>query len=140
MFTKKILFGDIYVNGEGFDVELLRNQREKNLFIQNVYLTLNPLNVDDEAAAIFNQGFDPIQDITISLPCGMRNLTDNITTVNSINTNLKSSSNRVDININNLNINDQSITDAVKNTILANIEKSIPKTIGINNINFINYK
>ena len=70
----------------------------------------------------------------------MRNLTDNITTVNSINTNLKSKSNRVDININNLNINDKSITDAVKNTILANIEKSIPKTIGINNINFINYK
>jgi len=140
MFTKKILFGDIYVNGGGNNVELLRNQRGKNLFIENVYLALEPLTIDDEAAAIFNQSFDPIQDITISLPCGMRNLTDNITTVNSINTNLKSKSNRVDININNLNINDQSITDTVKNTILANIEKSIPKTIGINNINFINYK
>ena len=70
----------------------------------------------------------------------MRNLTDTITTVNSINTNLKNKSNAVDINVKNLNIKDESITDEVKNIILANIKASIPQAATINNINFVDYK
>jgi hypothetical protein len=60
---------------------------------------------------------DTIQDLTISLPCGMRNLTDNIKIMNSINTNLKNKSNLVDINIKNLNISSD-VTNELKNIML----------------------
>ena len=70
----------------------------------------------------------------------MRNLTDTIKAVNSINTNLKSKSNVVDINIKNLNINNSNITDEVKDVLLAKIINSLPKTTTINNVKFIDYK
>ena len=70
----------------------------------------------------------------------MRNLTDNINLVNSINTNLKHKSNAVDINIKNLNIADDSIQEEVKNVLLTNIGNSIPKSTMINEVKFINYK
>jgi len=89
---------------------------------------------------LFSSSLNNIQDITISLPCGQRNLTDNIQLVNSINTNLKHKSNAVDINIKNLNITDSSIRDEVKNTLLTNIKNTIPKTTNINEVKFINYK
>ena len=136
MLTKNILFGIIQlIEGTSGATTL----REKNA-LQNIYLSLKPLTPEEELAAMFNQNLNRMQDITISLPCGMRNLTDTITTVNSINTNLKNKSNIVDINIKNLNIKDESITDEVKNIVLANIRASIPETSTINNINFIDYK
>jgi len=70
----------------------------------------------------------------------MRNLTDTIQAVNSVNTNLKSKSNVVDINIKNLNISDSSITDETKNVLLANIVNNLPKTTVINEVKFTNYK
>ena len=76
----------------------------------------------------------------ISLPCGMRNMTDTIQTVNSINTNLKNKSNVVDINIKNLNISNDSIKQEVEDMLLSNILESLPKTTSLNKINFIDYK
>ena len=70
----------------------------------------------------------------------MRNLTDTINTVNSINTNLKSKSAVVDINIKNLNINDDNINNEVRDIIKSNIVNSLPKSTVINNINIVNYK
>ena len=70
----------------------------------------------------------------------MRNLTDTIATVNSINSNLKNKSNVIDINIKNLNINDANITDKVKNILRTNIKDVVPQSTTINNINFIDYK
>ena len=69
----------------------------------------------------------------------MRNLTDNIKVMNSINTNLKNKSNLVDINIKNLNIN-LDVASEVKNVMLNNIIKTLPKTAVINDIKFIDYK
>jgi hypothetical protein len=70
----------------------------------------------------------------------MRNLTDNIDIVNSINTNLKHKSNTVDINVKNLNITNKGIQEEVKNIILSNINKAIPESTNINEVKFINYK
>ena len=69
----------------------------------------------------------------------MRNLTDNIKIMNSINTNLKNKSNIVDINIKNLNISSK-VSDELKNIMLGNITKTLPKTAVINDIKFIDYK
>jgi hypothetical protein len=159
LYTKRILFGDIYVTwgstkpgtinqnySREADVvypnekELLFNQATTKYFIDNVYLTLQPLEDHQELAYIFSTNIDSIQDLTISLPCGMRNLTDTIRTVNSVNTNLKSKSNVVDINIKNLNISDSSITSEARDVLLANIVNSLPKTTVINDVNFTNYK
>ena len=136
MFTKKILFGDIYVEG----IEILLNQATNQQYISNLYLSTEPLKIDEELGVIFSTNMEEIQDLYISLPCGMRNMTDTIDTVNSINTNLKNKSNVVDINVKNLNIQDNNITDEVKNMLLNNIVQSMPETTNINNINFIDYK
>ena len=147
LFTKRILFGDIFVqpvletdDPSGAPVEILYNEATEQDFINDVYLTLEPLEKYQELAVVFSTNIDNIQDMSISLPCGMRNLTDTITTVNSINTNLKNKSNVVDINVKNLNIKDASITDDVRDMIKRNITDSLPKSTVINDINIVNYK
>ena len=147
LLTKRILFGDIFVqpvlgagDPTGSPVEILYNEATEQDFISDLYLTLEPLEKYEELAVVFSTNIDNIQDMSISLPCGMRNLTDTITTVNSINTNLKHKSNVVDINVKNLNINDDSINDDVRDIIKSNIIKSLPKSTVINDINIINYK
>ena len=121
-------------------IEILLNEATNQKFISNLYLATEPLKQDEELAAIFSTNMEEIQDLYISLPCGMRNMTDTIDTVNSINTNLKNKSNVVDINVKNLNIQDKNITDEVKNMLLNNITQSMPETTDINDVNFIDYK
>ena len=141
MLNKMILFGVIeIITPGGVTEKILKPDLEDNIFLDDIYLTLVPLNAEEEITAVLTQNLNNIQDITISLPCGMRNLTDTITTVNSIGTNLKHRSNVVDINIKNLNIQDESITDEVKTMILNNITSALPETTNINDVNFINYK
>ena len=142
MYTKKILFGDIFIKlplRNARKTEILFNDATKKLYIDNLYLTLQPLQKYQELGYIFGVNIDTIQDLTISLPCGMRNLTDNIKVMNSINTNLKSKSNLVDINIKNLNISSE-VASEVRNVMLNNIIKTLPKTAVINDIKFIDYK
>ena len=148
MYTKRLLFGDIFVYYTDTDnvqqnIEILRNaisDQKDRIAIDNLYLALQPLTSNQQLAFLFGSNLNDIQDITISLPCGMRNLTDNIDLVNSINTNLKHKSNVVDINIKNLNIANESIQEEVKNVLLTNIGNSIPKSTNINEVQFINYK
>ena len=143
LYTKRILFGDIFinweVNNENRKREILYNEATSKLFITNLYLTLEPLEKYQELGYVFGTNIDNIQELTISLPCGMRNMTDTIRAVNSINTNLKSKSNAIDINIKNLNIKDN-IADEIKDIMLTNIVKSLPETAVINDVKFLNYK
>jgi len=144
MYNKIILFRDIFVESNEWDEEILKNNVTEKRFIENVYLSLSPLTQSEELAAVFGQllGDPPftVQDLNISIPCGMRNNTDTVKTLNSINTNLKSKSNSVDINIKNLNITNDSIKEGVKNTLLTNIMKALPKTTNINDVRFVDYK
>tara|TARA_R100000805_G_C3625345_1_gene134069 strand:+ start:2511 stop:4862 length:2352 start_codon:yes stop_codon:yes gene_type:complete len=143
LFTKRILFGDIFVrweqNNEMKKREILYNEATTKLYITNLYLTLEPLEKYQELGYVFGTNIDTIQDLTISLPCGMRNMTDTIRSVNSINTNLKSKSNAIDINIKNLNIK-ADVANEIKDIMLTNIVKSLPKTAVINDVKFIDYK
>ena len=148
MFTKRILFGDIFIyytndDNEQQSIEILRNaaqEPEDRVAIDNLYLSLEPLTENQLLAFLFSSNLNKVQDVTISLPCGQRNLTDNIQLVNSINTNLKHKSNVVDINVKNLNISDKNIQDEVKDIVLTNIRNSIPKSTSINEIKFTDYK
>jgi hypothetical protein len=142
MLNKMILFGVIeIVSSTGVAERLLSPYgNDASIYIGDIYLTLLPLSEEEEIVAVFTQNLNEIQDITISLPCGQRNLTDTIATVNSIGTNLKHRSNVVDINVKNLNIEDSSITEQVRTLLLNNITSSLPETATINDVNFINYK
>ena len=141
MLNKMILFGIIEIIGADGSVQnVLTPDEQESIFINEIYLTTSPLSEEEEITAVFLQNLNEIQDITISLPCGQRNLTDTIKTVNSIGTNLKHRSNVVDINVKNLNIQDSSITEEVKTMLLNNITSSLPETTTINDVNFTNYK
>ena len=143
LYTKRILFGDIFLNwsegSENKKREILFNEATSKQFISDLFLTLEPLEEYKELAYVFGTNIDNIQDLTISLPCGMRNLTDTIKAVNSINTNLKNKSNVIDINIKNIEISTD-MENEVRDVVLSNIVKSLPKTTVINNVKFNNYK
>ena len=69
----------------------------------------------------------------------MKNYTDNIEVLNTLATNLKSKSNVVDINVNNLNISNTDILNDVKDNLIAVLSKDLPATTVINKLNFKNY-
>jgi hypothetical protein len=81
-----------------------------------------------------------IDDITITLPCGMRNGSDNIEYLQNICESSAFKSNNINILVKNLNIDNESILDGVKQSILTTIEDFIPVNSQIKDITFINYK
>jgi len=138
--NKQILFGDITLNSEDFNGDILLSNITANNAISNLLLSLQPLSLEDEIVTVYTRNVNEIDDIYISLPCGMRNYSDDIDTLNTLGANLKSKSNVVDINIDNLNITDLDILNQVKNNLLVGIQKSLPATTVINKINFKNFK
>jgi len=138
--NKQILFGDINLNSEDFNGDILLSNITANNAISNLFLSLQPLSLEDEIVTVYTRNINKVDDIYISLPCGMRNYSDNIDTLNTLGANLKSKSNVVDINIDNLNITDLDILNQVKNNLLAGIHTSLPATTVINKINFKNFK
>ena len=138
--NKQILFGDISLTSEDFSGDILLSNISNNNAISDLFLSLQPVSTQDLIISIFTRSIKTIDDIYISLPCGMRNYTDNIDTLNTLGANLKSKSNVVDINIDNLNITDLNILNQVKDNLLAGIQKSLPATTVINKINFKNFK
>ena len=138
--NKQILFGDITLKSADFNGDILLSNITANNAISNLLLSLQPLSLEDEIVTVYTRNVNKIDDIYISLPCGMRNYSDDIDTLNTLGANLKSKSNVVDINIDNLNITDLDILNQVKNNLLVGIQKSLPATTVINKINFKNFK
>jgi len=137
--NKKILFGNIQVTSAEFEGDIYKASLARLDTINDIMLSLKPISEQDELLITFSRNILKVDDLIISLPCGMRNFTDNISVLNTLATNLKSKSNVVDININNLNITDDSILEDVKNNLLAAIVKELPATTVINKLNFKNY-
>jgi len=73
MFTKRLLFGDIFIyytndDNEQQSIEILRNAAsdpEDRIAIDNLYLSLEPLNENERLAFLFSSSLNNIQDITI---------------------------------------------------------------------------
>ena len=137
--NKQILFGNIKVESSEFKGDILRASLSNLDTLTNIFLSLSPLSEEDELLTVFSRAITKIDDLVVSLPCGMKNYTDNIEVLNTLANNLKSKSNVVDININNLNIDNLEILEGVKNNLLAVIEKDLPATTVINKLNFKNY-
>ena len=122
-----------------FKGDILRASLDRLDTLTNIFLSLKPLSQEDELLTVFSRAITKIDDLIVSLPCGMKNYTDNIEVLNTLATNLKSKSNVVDINVNNLNISNTDILNDVKDNLIAVLSKDLPATTVINKLNFKNY-
>ena len=137
--NKNIIFGNIQVISAEFEGDIYKASLARLDTINDIMFSLKPVSQEDELVITFSRNLLRVDDLIISLPCGMRNFTDNINVLNTLATNLKSKSNVVDININNLNITDDNILEDIKDNLLASISKELPATSVINKLNFKNY-
>lgn len=134
---KQLLYGDIFYLSGSEKVNILELNSTQINTIQ-ILDTFTPKNVAF-TTSIFN-GKISIDNIQISLPCGMRNNFDNIHLLQTICGNDAHRSNRVNIKVKNLNVSNATIVEELSSTITRNIKRFIPATTVINDIEFIDFK
>jgi hypothetical protein len=133
---KQILYGDVTINdGNEYDILVYSGNA-----VSNIFLIAESVASNLAFTVPFALGFGTVNDIFISLPCGMRNSTDNIAILNSICDSTTFKSNNFNIHLKNLNINTDSILDNLKSTIRASLEDNLPVNSVINDIKIENYK
>jgi len=81
-----------------------------------------------------------VDDLYVTLPCGMRNGSDNIMYLQQLCNSSAFKSNNINIIVKNLNIDNPSVLQGVESTILGSISNVIPANSKINNVVFTNYK
>jgi hypothetical protein len=108
-------------------------------YIDDIFIATSPISDDIVNAYITYKARLSNPDVDsfyISLPCGLRNNTDNINRINSLRGSTQSKSNAFNINVSNLNIGDEhrrGIYDAVHGA----VSKTLPINKAINRINII---
>lgn len=134
---KQILYGDIFfIQGEvRTDILQLESTLINTVRLSTEFSSKNVVFV----RSIFD-GKSTIDNIKISLPCGTKNNFDNISLLQTICGNDAHRSNRVNVKVKNLHVNSTSVIDALSSTITSNIQRYIPASTIINNIEFIDFK
>jgi hypothetical protein len=106
-----------------------------NVFISDYYIE------KDLAFTIpLLNGSIKIDDLTITLPCGMRNSSDIVESLQSVCGAAAFKSNNVNLYIKNLNIENESVLKGIKDSITSNVPSILPANNQINTIEFKNYK
>jgi hypothetical protein len=137
---KQILYGDFFLEYTENSNSIKTNAFLVSDQISNIQVSSEYTSPDiafSLAVANFNLNID---DIVITLPCGMRNSSDNIDLLQSICGSSMFKSNNVNILIKNLNISNDSVLNGLKDSISTNITNYIPANTNIKNIQFINFK
>lgn len=132
---KDIIFGDFFV----FETDKLTSTTKKiNL------LNYDGDNISDNLILDYFYPMELVNSISvakgkyktnsmyITLPCGMRNGTDNIDLVHTICGNTSSKSNTSNILLKNIKISDETILENLKNNLQEKIKEVIPSTSNIN--------
>lgn len=133
---KQIIYGDFFFyNVSNKTNAFLITDQISNIQISSEYT--DPDIAFTLAISNFNLNVD---DIVISLPCGMRNSSDNIELLQSICGSSMFRSNNVNILIKNLNISNDSVLNGLKDSINSNISNYLPANTNIKNIQFVNFK
>lgn len=122
------LFGDIVVEGQ--------NVYASQDFITDLTLTTQPLN-DEELELLVARYNDSNAGFSISLPCGQRNKSDVITHINSLQTNLKSKSNDINIYINNLNIDSATLQETIKLNVATAVQDVLPVNVRVKKLEIL---
>jgi hypothetical protein len=135
-YIKQILLGDfVFKYGD----EKINVFLEKN-YISNLEITPEYTDPDIAFSLDVGSSSSEINDLVITLPCGMRNSLDNIQILNSICGSSTFKSNNVNIYIKNLSISNNDILNDLKQSLKSNIEPYIPSNTNINNVEFLNFK
>lgn len=134
---KQLLYGDIFFLSGDTKTNILELNSTQINTVQ-VLDTFTPKNVAF-TTSIFN-GKSKIDNIQISLPCGMKNNFDNIGLLQTICGNDAHRSNRVNVKVKNLHISNSTIIGELSSTITQNIKRFIPASTVINDIEFIDFK
>jgi len=137
---KKILFGDFFVQTDTITQNILIYNQVNQTTVFDIYLSFEGYDSDELLGISLSFNKLVIPDLIISIPCGMRNKTDAIRSLNSVCNNYKSKTSRVDINVKNIGITNEELLSEIKSNIIANLEGYLPVNTLINNFNFINYK
>ena len=137
---KKILFGDFFVQSNDVNQNIVIYDQLNQPLIFDVYLAFEGYNADTLLGISLSFNKQAIPDLVISVPCGMRNKTDTIRSLNSVCNNYKSKSSHVNINVKNISITNEALLSEIKSNIISNLRGYLPVNTLINNFNFINYK
>lgn len=128
---KSILYGDFYANEQ----TLLQNFEEiERLNIKNEFL-----GSDLPFVIPILDGNKKIEELTLTLPCGMRNKNDIIEYIHSVCGTNSFKSNNINIILKNLNISNEEIKSTITNQLTSQIKNVLPLGSEINNIKFENY-
>ena len=121
-----IIYGDFVVSNEALSTS--------NNYISNVFLSLSPIT--DEELGILVAKYNTIYNsYSISLPCGMRNRTDIIKHINTLES-ATSKSNAIDIFLNGLDVSTEEKEELLR-TIKAELVDVLPANSVINNIELL---
>ena len=133
---KQLLFGDFMVYQNNIQTNLLSIKGNiTDPFIQNKYM--------DSSIALIKpilDGKSEIDDIYITLPCGMRNGFDNIEYLQSACGASMFKSNSVNISVKNLNITTDTIISSLSSNLMVNVQQYLPVNTNIHNLQFENYR
>lgn len=127
--NKKILYGELFLNS--------KNILDYNTSVSDVFISDEKIDEDLAFIIPFIQNKESVDDIIITLPCGMRNAIDDISYIQST-CNSLNKSNYIDISINNLDISNPTILEDIKTYIMSEVKKYTPATTNINTIKFSN--
>lgn len=133
---KRLLYGDFFVVVDGVKHNVLAYGDV--VYDPIVTATYTPPEFSFTLPLI--SGKSKIEDIYITLPCGMRNGSDNIAYLQQLCNASAFKSNNINILVKNLNIDNQSVLQGVEDTIISSIRDFIPANSKVNNITFINFK
>lgn len=134
---KQLLYGDLFV---------FKNQIKTNILIYNEKDITTPFISDkftdpnlSFVLPILN-GKLKINDLIITLPCGMRNSVDNVEYFQSVCGSSAFKSNNINVIIKNLNISNKNILKGIENSITTSLEGVLPINNRVNQVQFNNYK
>jgi len=135
--TKQLLYGDIFLHINDIKTNILSDSVSN---IQNVFISEYYIESDLAFIIKFINGEIKIDNIELSLPCGMINSSDYIDSIHAICGSSAFKSNYVDIHVKNLNIDNTSILKGLQESIGTLTSDIFPTNTKLNVIEFKNFK
>jgi hypothetical protein len=132
----KVLYGDIAIFDKGIKTELVKYQGD---LVSNVVLNTEYTPKDEAYILPLQRGLITIDDITLTLPCGMRNNIDQIDILQDVCNSSTYMSNNVDVLVKNIDTT-QIDTDKLKSYLEESINDIVPTNTKVRSIKFKQFK
>lgn len=134
--NKKILYGDFFIYENDKQINLLEGSSNISLpYISDEFLNENLAFIKP-----LIDGKNKIDDIYITLPCGMRNSSDNIQYLQYVCGSSLFKSNKINVIVKNTDLNDVNIQNDIQNDIVSDLYNTVSPNNTIYQIKFENYK